>query len=123
MELDPDYVNPYVVRVLAAVNNFVAGGGTRTKINTFVGFLGGVEDNADGQVRKLYADPALEDGVEIFVADIKYSARTPKNSEDGLKRDVVFVRSDVNVTHFSKRRPRSKGPRGGGGENIDGGHI
>ena len=62
-------------------------------------------------MRKLYSDHALENGVEIRVADIQHYTRTPKSREDGLKRDVVFVRSDANVTYFSKRRPKADGPK------------
>jgi hypothetical protein len=115
--------NPYVAKVLESVKTFVAGEGTRPKIHTFVGLLGAEEDGADGRVRKLYAGPSLDDGIEILVADIKYYAQTPESTEDGLKRDVMFVRSDANVTHFSKRQPKSHGPRGGGGQDTGGGHI
>jgi hypothetical protein len=118
MELE---TNAYVAKVLESATKFAPGGGARPKICTLVGLLG--EEEGDGLVRKLYTDPSLEDGFEIFVADIKYHTQTPKSEEDGLMRDVVFVRSDANVTHFSKRRPRSNGPRGGNGPDTGDGHI
>src|SRR5690349_83110 len=115
--------NAYVAKVLGTVKAIVAGGEIRPKICTFVGLLGEQEGDADRTRRELYTDPSLEDGVEILVADIKYNTQTPESAEDGLKRDVVFVRSDANVTHFSKRQPKSRGPRGGGGQDTGGGHI
>ena len=117
MELPLDYVNPYVVDGLpAVVEVFAENGDTRTKLRMFVGLLGAAEAIAGQQTRKLYSDHALENGVEIRVEDIQPYTRRPTSREDGLKRDVVFVRSDANVTYFSKRRPKADGPKGGNGE-------
>jgi hypothetical protein len=120
MELQPDYVNSYLAGGLPALVNAAENGHARAKLRPFVGFLDAAEDVAGVPMRKLYSDAGLEDGVELRVVDIQRYTRTPRSREDGLKRDVVFVRSDANVTYFSKRRPKADGPRGGNGGDTGG---
>jgi hypothetical protein len=109
--------NPYVHGVLPAVAAAVAADGeARAKVRALVGFLGAAEDVGGVPMRKLYFDHALESGVQLRVEDIRYNVLTPNSDEDGLQRDVLFVRSDADVIYFSKRRPKADGPKGGNGE-------
>ena len=63
--------------------------------------------------RRIYTSSSLDEGMEIFAADIRNFRKLPKSKMDGLEYDVVWIDADADVISFRRRRRSDRDPEGG----------
>lgn len=115
----PNAANPFVEAALGKATTLPLARQTsradgRGKLRKLVGFLAAAPTTND-ELRRLFADHALDRGIDIPVSAIRYWVRLEADRHDGLERDTVWIEHDADLLYFSRTPPERDDPPGGNG--------